>query len=320
MAPLHFGSALQADTLTSYDTAAVTGTAPITTTSFSQYATGTWAGVPEVVVTGNDFPEVAGIGPALLRLTSDSMAMNSYGSTYVGNVLVDGGRLDMNQGMTIQGDLSVVGANAILNIQNEVVQLDVRGNVLFDGADSRTHLAYGSLTVGGDFTQNATYSKSSFAPSAFTTTFDGAQKQTVKFASTDTVNGSWFSGVYITNVSGSPVLFAGDSVAARNSVSIATGTATSSSWLAVDAASKLIAQGNGNVSLGSYGHLTVDGGWDVAACYVADSTVVVDGANGAAKSQCQLGAPPIGATLGTTRVAPRAPRAMATPTATPKRN
>jgi hypothetical protein len=137
------------------------------------------------------------------------------------DIRVNGGDLNLNgNSLTTPGSLTVQGAGTI-TMTNPLDQLAVGTTALFDGGDETGKLTAGTLTVGGDFTQQHTTSLASFvAGSGHTTVLNGSALQTVAFADT-TVSGFGnltLSGAGGATVSGLPLV--------NGNLSVQSGTVT----------------------------------------------------------------------------------------------
>jgi hypothetical protein len=142
----------------------------------------------------------------LPNLVVGSPACGSANYTLVESLGVNGS-LTVNCGLNLDSNVVVVTGN--LTVQNSgaltmsrpQASIAVIGNAIFDGA-AQTGLTSGTLLVYGDFTQRATNSAASFAPSGdFMVEFasNGTTAQRVSFA---TPAASSFANVAVTSVAG----------------------------------------------------------------------------------------------------------------------
>jgi hypothetical protein len=126
-----------------------------------------------------------------------------------GNVALASCSVDVSsQTLTIGRDLTVTGANGKLVMQNASGKVTVAGSATFNGASTSSDLTAGNLEIAGNFSQQATVSTTSFAPSvAHTTKLNGLGAQSVAFADPTSshfynlnVTNSSFSGTTITSI------------------------------------------------------------------------------------------------------------------------
>ncbi len=102
-----------------------------------------------------------------------AIAMSSGSATVTGGSIVVAGNLSVNQGpfilnghrVDVLGNFSINGANSTIRMLNDADSLIVTGTALFAGASTSGLLTNGVLRLQGNFSQNATVSTLSFAPS-----------------------------------------------------------------------------------------------------------------------------------------------------------
>jgi hypothetical protein len=144
---------------------------------------GTIAGPGSVTMAGSG-KQVSGVFPSL----------DITGAYTLGLTLQVNGTLRVLADLTIGansinlfGDLMVLGAGRLISASSSSVVI-VTGNVLFDGGSSAGSMTAGTLLVAGNFTQAATNSTTSFAPSGThqTNLNRASGTQTITFASPGT--------------------------------------------------------------------------------------------------------------------------------------
>jgi fibronectin-binding autotransporter adhesin len=80
-------------------------------------------------------------------------------------IFVENGVLDLAGNTLTSGTLFSTSGGGVLRMQNALDSLIVAGNVFFDGGSTAGQLTAGTIRYGGNFTQTATTSGASFAPS-----------------------------------------------------------------------------------------------------------------------------------------------------------
>jgi hypothetical protein len=180
-------------------------------TNVSITAFGNVRGSGTIAGSGNSALVLAGPAAILDHASVPNVFVNSAAVTLARNITVNGALsnggagADINLGghtATVTGDLNIA-VGGTLTMNNAIDTLRVNGNVLFDGGDESGRLTAGVMFIKGNFTQQASSSPKSYAPSgAHLDIFNGTTVQTVSFATPGLTGSNWRTLVLANTVGG----------------------------------------------------------------------------------------------------------------------